>query len=258
MKIEDVRRRDVEAMLDRIEAPVMRNRVTAFASGLFKAFGHWDWRTTENPVSRIPKVRENPRDRVLTVDEQRALMAAVDKLPNEIDRAFLRFLMWTGWRSGEALGLEWDWIEFPAADEPEAMTVIHLPDTKTGAQRRTVPPRVAALLVDLPRFANDPRVFVTVTYDSLKNRWRRICKAAGVEGARLHDLRRTYATSNAPHVGITVLSGTCSDTRRWRWRADTRGRQTRNSEEAQRAAADRQAALLDGKPKAPVEQFKAG
>lgn len=257
LKIEDVRRSHVEAMLDRISGPVMRNRVLGFTSSLFRVFGERDWRTTDNPCKRIPKTREHARERVLSVDEQRALMAEIEAVEDGTKRACLKFLMLTGWRCGEALSLEWDWIEFPTADEPDAMTVIRLPDTKTGAQRRTLPPIVAALLVDLPRFANHPRVFHGVRYARLRITFNQICEAAGVEGAHLHDLRRTFATSAAPHYSLTVLRDmlghkTLAMAGRYARISDTA------VEAAQRAEADRRAAILENKPPAKVEKFATG
>ena len=243
-------------MLDRIDKPVMRNRVHAFTSCFFTALQRKrKWRTGDNPAKGIERERESIRERVLSVDEQRALAAAIDDIKDAPERTCLRFLLMTGWRSSEALSLQWDWIELPGPDAPDAMTVVRLPDTKTGAQRRTLPPQVAALLVDLPRFANHPRVFFGTDYERVRARFNRICRAAGIEGVRLHDLRRTFATSNAPHVGITVLRDllghkTISMAARYARQADT------ELEAAQRAAVARQSALLDDKPEAPVERLR--
>ena len=196
MKIADVRRRDVELMLSRVGGKVQRNRVHALGSGLFQAFERWEWRTPQtNPVRLIKKTRETARTRVFTPSELASMGTAINSLSCEAHKAALRFLVLTGWRVGEVLGLEWEWIDFETG-------VVNLPSTKVGAARRTVDALALQSLAGLPR--TTPRVFAPASYGTIRSWFGKVCRAAGIEGARLHDVRRTVATT-AAGSGLSVI-----------------------------------------------------
>ena len=164
LKIENVARSDVRAMLSKVKGPVARNRVLALTSRLFTAFEEWEWRSIfTNPARRIVKTREHPRTRVFSASELAAMGAAIAALPCPVHRAALRFLILTGWRTGEVLALEWGMIIFETG-------VVDLPSTKTGAARRTVDSRVLQSLGDLARTAE--RVFPAASYRTLRDRLR--------------------------------------------------------------------------------------
>ena len=196
MKIEAVGRRDVELMLSRVKGPVQRNRVAAFASRLFNSFEMWEWRLQQtNPVRLVEKTRETARTRVFSPSELASMGAAISGLNCEAHKAALRFLVMTGWRVSEVVGLEWEWIDFETG-------VVNLPSTKVGAARRTVDALALQSLADLPR--TTPRVFSPCSYRRLWTCFGKVCDAAGIEGGRLHDLRRTVATS-AAGAGLSVI-----------------------------------------------------
>ena len=238
LKIADVRRRDVELMLSRVGGAVQRNRVGALASRLFNTFERWEWRTPQtNPVRLIEKTRETARTRVFAPSELAKMGAAISGLSCEAHKAALRFLIMTGWRVGEVLSLEWEWIDFETG-------VVNLPSTKVGAARRTVDNLALQSLADLPR--TTPRVFAPVTYGTIRAWFGKVCDAAGIEGARLHDVRRTVASSAAA-AGLSVIllrdllgHKTLAMASRYAQQSDSA------LQVAQHAAASRMAGMLQG------------
>ena len=107
--------------------------------------------------------------------------------------------MLTGWRNGEALAMRWDDVDFETGE-------IVLVSTKTGRAVRTIDKIALQAIADLPRFNRVPGVFAGLTYATLRRRWQDIAKAAGVPDVRLHDIRRTVATSArlGGNVGVPV------------------------------------------------------
>ena len=195
MKIEAVTRADVERAVAK-RGPVQRNRTIAFASRLFNVFESWEWRAANtNPARRIEKAREEPRDRVLAPSEVQSIGAALAAVADPYAAAALRFLMMTGWRTGEALGLRWEHVNFETG-------AIVLPATKTGRDTRVVGAYALEVLAGLDRINRNPFVFAgqglgALTYGTLRKRFLEVCAQAGIADTRLHDIRRTVATSAA-------------------------------------------------------------
>ena len=202
MKIKDVTRRDIELALAKV-APVQRNRQLALASRLFNLFETWEYRPQRsNPVRGIEKAREEPRDRVLAPSEISALAVALDSSDELFAVTAMRFLMLTGWRSGEALALRWADLNFETG---EAV----LPATKIGRDNRPVGAFALELLAGLPRVSGNPFVFAgargaAIGYRKLRLVFASACEAAGIGNARLHDIRRSVATTAAAS-GLSVL-----------------------------------------------------
>ena len=203
MKIKDITRRDIELALAKV-APVQRNRQLALASRLFNLFETWEYRPQHtNPVRGIEKAREEPRDRVLAPSEIEALAGALASISGEIFAVTaIRFLMLTGWRSGEALALRWADVNFETG---EAV----LPATKIGRDNRPVGAFALELLAGLPRVSGNPFVFAgargaAIGYRKLRLVFASACAASGIGNARLHDIRRSVATTAAAS-GLSVL-----------------------------------------------------
>ena len=201
-RIGDVTRADIERAIAP-RAPVQRNRTVAFIARLFAVFEEWAWREpNSNPARRIEKTREEPRDRVLAPSEIEALGAALADIENPFVAGALRFLLMTGWRTGEALALRWSDLNFETG-------AVVLPTSKTGRETRTLGAMARQVIIDIPRLAHNPFVFAgqddgALTYATLRRRFRLACRAAGIENARLHDIRRSVATSAAAH-GVSVF-----------------------------------------------------
>ncbi len=104
-RVADVKRGDVEHLVSRLPAAT-RNRVLALVSRLFTLAERWEWRgQNNNPARGVERSVETARDRVLAPPEIQAFGAAFAEIGNPFTVAALRFLVLTGWRTGEALSL---------------------------------------------------------------------------------------------------------------------------------------------------------
>ena len=203
-KIRDVTRADIErAVAPR--GPVQRNRTIALASRLFNLFEDWGWREAgSNPARRIEKARENPRDRVLSPTELEALAKALTAIDERYPApvAAIRVLTLTGLRVGEVRAIRWEHVDF----ETGRLT---MPATKTGPRVHDLPAAALAVLAHAHRLGD--WAFMTgrgtpVSYRLIHLAFQHAAKTAGLEGVRLHDLRRTVmTTAAAAGVGTHVL-----------------------------------------------------
>ena len=204
LKIGEVTRDHVERMV----APLprtQRNRVLALTSRLFNLFEQWEWRQQfTNPCRGIERAREEARDRVLSPSELAALATALNQHEEQhpASVAAIRVAALTGLRIGEVLGIQWQHIDF----ETGRLT---LPETKTGRRVHDLPAPALALLAELPRFSTwafTSTGTAAITYRTVRKHFVEIATAAGIEDARLHDLRRTVMTrAAASGIGTHVL-----------------------------------------------------
>jgi len=135
---------------------------------------------------------------------------------------FLRVLLWTGMRSGEAKRLQWRHVDLDAG-------LIDVPGSKTAAARRRIPiaPALHETLLRhrqwyVERFGRtDPEWYLFPSGSpqpldprrpvvDLTNAWDSIRERAGVE-CRVHDLRHTFisrlAESGVPETTIMEIVG---------------------------------------------------
>ena len=245
LKIAEVARHDIERAVDK-RGPIQRNRTLSLLRRLFNLFETWEYRPQHtNPVRGIERAREVPRDRVFSPTEIGLLAEAVDDIVDPFVASALRFLMVTGWRNGEALAMRWEHIDFERGE-------ITLPSTKTGRDVRPVAGLALQAVANLPRINGNPFVFAgsygaAVGYKRLAQEFRGACEAAGIENARLHDIRRSVATTAAAH-GVSVLMlrdllghKTTAMANRYARRAGSA------LQETQDAVADRMSAMMAGK-----------
>ncbi|WP_164895978.1 tyrosine-type recombinase/integrase [Rhizobium hidalgonense] len=149
----------------------------------------------DNPARSVKKFKLKTHDRQLTEEELgrlgEALAALATSGVSEYAIGALRFLALTGCRRGEALSLQWSWID-------KRHGIAKLPDSKTG-QKVLVLGEAALLLLDgIPRRADSLLVFPSsaggTTPISIQKIWRKVCKLAAISEIRLHDLRHNFAS----------------------------------------------------------------
>ncbi|MGR6467925.1 tyrosine-type recombinase/integrase [Rhizobium sp. PAMB 3182] len=150
----------------------------------------------DNPAKGVKKFKLIKHDRHLSPDE---LSRLGDSLRNAQENgtslyaiSAIRFLALTGCRRGEALGLQWAWLD-------NAHGIARLPDSKTGQKVLILGRQVLDLLEALPRRADSPLVFPSADGGtvpiSLHKIWKQVRKAAGLADVRLHDLRHNFASA---------------------------------------------------------------
>ena len=199
-RVAEVTIRDLERMAMQITSNVQQNRTVTFASKLFNMFETWEWRPQHsNPARGIEKAREEERDRTLSPTELSTLSEALTKIEGRHPApvAAIRFLTVTGLRVSETLAIRWEHVDFESSR-------VTLPATKTGRRTHDLSTAAIVILTALPRTC--PWTFTTggkaaVTYRHVRAVFKDACKAAGISGATLHDIRRTVMTT-AARVGV--------------------------------------------------------
>lgn len=163
-----------------------------------------------NPCIGLQYRRRHFEARYLTGDDFFRLGIALKRLtpdhPAEV--AAIRFLLLTGARRGEALALEWSFVEGPRAI---------LPDSKTGPKTLWLSRPARKLLADIPSRSPSPLVFARPNARSIKYSLGRVWRqASGVRRERSPPSKAsaymTFAT--AMHRLRSRWANNCA-----RWRA---------------------------------------
>ena len=152
----------------------------------------------DNPARGVKKAPVRKVERFLSEAEIAWLADALDaeaqQSGNPFPPAAIKLLLLTGCRKGEIANLRWDHVDF----ERECL---RLPDSKTGAKIVYLNAPARALLQELPRMGDSPRVIPGMRADSggpaIDKVWARVRKAAGLADVRLHDLRHSFASVGA-------------------------------------------------------------
>ncbi|MGA9771046.1 MAG: site-specific integrase [Blastocatellia bacterium] len=157
--------------------------------------------------SLIQKAHEKKRERILTLEEEGRLLAACTGRRSHLIPILIMALD-TGMRRGEILTLTWRDIDFESK-----VIAIRAFNTKTQRERMIgMTPRIAQELLNLysPELhQSDERIFGII--DNVKKSFTSACRAASIEGLRLHDCRHTFATrlieAGVPQAEVSRLLG---------------------------------------------------
>jgi integrase len=234
-------------------APWRANRVIALLSRMFSMAIRWRWRV-DNPCKGIERNDEPKRRRYLSADELARLIGALDSYTDGQSADIIRLLLLTGARRGEVLHARW-------ADFDLAAGIWRKPGAATKQRiEHQVPLSDAALqlLTKVRQRVPQGVEWVFPSADGLarrdvKDAWASLCRAAAIQGARVHDLRHTYASVLAsaglslPIIGQLLGHSTPITTARY----------THLFEDPLRAATERASAIITGKPSADVVPLKA-
>jgi len=195
-KVADVRFEDVDALHRKITkagSPYQANRTIALLSKMFSLAVRWRMRES-NPVKGIERNTEYHRRRYLSGEELVRLTKALAKHPNKDAANAIRLLLLTGARRGEVLSMRWSDVEDGIWSKP--------PGSTKQKEHHQIPLSAPAqeLLADIRKRQRPRLPFVFPGHGTsghlveIKKSWAALCKAAGIEGLRLHDLRHSYAS----------------------------------------------------------------
>lgn len=158
-----------------------------------------------NPAKGVRKLAGAPRERRLSRSEIERLGKTMRKAAAEGEHptglAAIRFLLLTGFRRMEALGLQRAWLD----DEECA---IRFPDTKSGAQTRVIGHAAIDLLLGQPKTKSPfffPADWGEGHFVGVVRVLDRVCQQAGLADITPHTLRHTYA-SLAGDLGFSELT----------------------------------------------------
>jgi integrase len=212
--------------------PGAANRAVSLVSAI------WNWAAArdevafgENPARGIVRNPEKPQERFLSTEEFGRLAEVLSTaqtmgLPYDVDEtgpkakhapklesrrrlidlyaaAAIRLLMLTGARLREILHARWENVDFDRG-------ILFLSDSKTGRKPIYLNTAVLDILATLPRVEGNPYVIVGAARNAprvdLKNPWRALTKAAGLDGLRIHDLRHSFASVGAgASLGLPII-----------------------------------------------------
>lgn len=192
LALKDVTKADIVALIDRIHkrAPVMANRTLALISKFYSWCLGKDY-VERNLALGIPKVKEQSRDRVLTLEELRTIYSASKRL-SAGNQLFLQLLLLTGQREAVIARLE-------ANEIHENSLVISRERNKSGERINVPLPVLAKQLIEELGNPEGPYVVSTTNgakpisgFSKLK---QKLDELTGIEEHwTFHDIRGGIAT----------------------------------------------------------------
>lgn len=223
IKVVKVTVEDVEALHRKIThergTPIRANRTIEVLRRAFNLAVRWQWRA-DNPASGIRRNREDKRQRYLTPTELSRLMTVLETHPELVSANALRLLVLTGARKGEVLNARWE-----AFDLARGIWLKPAASTKQRREHRLpLSAAAVALLREFRAAADSPFVFPGKDGNAIteiKRTWARACREAGIEGARIHDLRHSFASvlvsggASLPVVGAMLGHSQIATTERY-------------------------------------------
>jgi integrase len=251
LKVADVRHADIDRLHRKVSqrAPYRANRMAAVVSTMMNLAVKLEWRD-DNPVRGIERNHEERRYRYLTGDELRRLTEALATHSSQQAANAVRLLLLTGARRGEVLGASWDQFDLEAGIWTKPSS--HVKQKREHRIPISAPARqlLAEIKADAKRRGEaTPYVFPSRTGDGhlvdIKESWRGLCKAAGIDGVRLHDLRHTFASVLASAgLSLPVIGALLGHTQ-----PGTTARYAHLFDDPLRAATERVGAIVTGADK---------
>lgn len=201
-RVRDINPTDVQRFqLERLKTPTQGGRERSLTSvnrelevlrAVFNFARRQGWiaRTPfESGAILISKAHEVQRERILTRDEEERLLMACTGWRAHL-RPLLICALDTAMRRGEMFGLRWSDVDFDTG-----LIRIRATTTKTLKQRTVgLTSRLKAELWALWEKATDENALVFGLTNNCRSSFKAVCRAAGIEGLRLHDLRHCAIT----------------------------------------------------------------
>ena len=158
-----------------------------------------------NPAKGVRRLASAPRDRRLSRTEIQRLGETMREAARDGEHptglAAIRFLLLTGFRRMEGLGVQRPWL-----DEEEG--AVRFPDTKSGAQTRVIGQAAVDLLLTQPQTKSPfffPADWGEGHFIGVVRVLDRICERAKLADVTPHTLRHTFA-SLAGDLGFSELT----------------------------------------------------
>jgi integrase len=268
VKVADVSYADCDALHRSITKPFAANRTRSVLSKMFTLANRWGWRS-DNPTKSVERNPEAKRKRYLSADELTRLTRSLAEHPNRQVANIVRMLLLTGARVGEVRSMRWADISDGVWTKPASTTKQksdHVVPLSALAKQLLAEISVFLNAENYPlvngenkSLASDPYVFPsskgrTGHVAGFEKAWAAILKAAKIEGLRVHDLRHSYASllassgASLPLIGAMLGHSSPQTTHRY----------AHLFQDPQKAAAERVAAIVDGKSSAEVIDIKGG
>ncbi len=197
-RIEDITPRVVQALKRAgADTPWQTNYLLRVLRLLF-SFGVREGYCDHNPARAFRQLRTRPRQAIWTHEQEERFLEACERLGRPSIRLAYMLAVWTAQREGDVLRMAWSDYDGEA---------LHVRQSKTG--RRLEIPVAAPLRAELE---SAPRVSPVIVADERGRPWKadnfrhvfaRVREAAGIEGVRFQDLRRT-AIVRLAEAGCTV------------------------------------------------------
>ncbi len=196
-KLNDISKQDVVDLQNKLSAgglkPGTVNRIMAIVKYVFALAERWEV-LDKSPARNIPRLEDNnQKERFLTTEEMHRLLEALKSCNSHAVRDIIEFLLITGARRTEVVGLEWKEIDF-------AKRSWTLPAARNKTKRpKTIPLSDRAMEMLEARKANGseyvfPNLKTGKPLQHFFGTWDRIRKIAKIPDVRLHDLRHSYAS----------------------------------------------------------------
>jgi integrase len=169
------------------------NRVVIVLRHLFNLARKWRVPgVTANPTAGITLAPDVTRERFLSFEEAKRLIASIQKDENRVAARAIMLLLLTGARRNEITRAKWEYIDW----EKRKLLV---PLSKSGKPRTIALNSAALELLQRLRAESQGCYIVpsSVTGEpppSLFFPWKRIRERAGLPDLRLHDLRHSFAS----------------------------------------------------------------
>jgi len=233
-RLSAIRPKDVDDLIRSVSVatPVQANRCIASIRHAFNKAIYWEL-AHSNPAVGVAKNPEASRHRYLDQAEWLRFLTALSACKDTPASLAVHFLLLTGARRGEVFKAQWDQIDL--VDEVWTKPSAH---TKQKRLHR-VPLSNAAIEVlrRARKLSNGTYVFPGANgkaLTDLKRTFQGICKAAEIEGLRIHDLRHSFASAlvsrgtTLPVIGSLLGHTQVSTTARYSHLSDSAMRHAAN------------------------------
>lgn len=193
-RVEEITTHDVQFLHHELrKTPYMANRVRALLSKMFNIAIQWKW-LNDNPVNGVQKYQEQKRNRWLSDEEMERLWESLEEYSNQRVAKAIWLLVLTGSRRSEVLNATWDQFDLEKG--------VWTKPAHTTKQKRMEHLPLSSQAIDLLKGMKEtaegkhlfPGRVPGQPLQDIKRGWQTVCKKAGLQDVRIHDLRHTHAS----------------------------------------------------------------